>query len=256
MKKIYTSDIYHVMSDPARQAAQIIIPLVLDLAPIRSVVDLGCGTGEWLSVFKELGVQKVFGVDGEWVDKKLLKIASDEFMTHDLNRPLSLPDHFDLGVCLEVVGHIPEENADTLVDSLVSLAPLVLFSAPVLCQNPVGNLPVNNQWPEYWAARFKKRGYETVDALRFKVWDEPRVQYYYSQNIFLYASQVALDCFPRLKEVHRLNGGCALPLIHPDLYAQKVILEDFGLIGCLRMIRKLVFQLPKLVAQAVRRRLR
>jgi len=34
-------------------AARIVVPIVLEDAPARSVVDFGCKHGEWLSVFRE-----------------------------------------------------------------------------------------------------------------------------------------------------------------------------------------------------------
>src|SRR6267142_3312576 len=123
MKHIYTSNIYKEIKKPAHRAAKALVPMVLDLVPAKSVVDLGCGTGEWLSVFRENGVSTLLGIDGEWVDRKLLRIAPEEFTAHDLTKPLGLGRHFDLAVCLEVVGHIPDRHADTNIESMASMAP-------------------------------------------------------------------------------------------------------------------------------------
>ena len=46
-------------------AAREILPYVLKLKKINSILDVGCGTGTWLSVALELGVKEVAGVDGE-----------------------------------------------------------------------------------------------------------------------------------------------------------------------------------------------
>jgi 2-polyprenyl-3-methyl-5-hydroxy-6-metoxy-1,4-benzoquinol methylase len=90
-----------------------------------SAVDIGCGIGTWLSVFRELGVSKILGVDGTYVDKSHLLIDPEMFISHDLSQPLRLRQTFDLAISLEVAEHISPANAQTFVDSLTDLAPLV-----------------------------------------------------------------------------------------------------------------------------------
>ncbi|WP_437627817.1 methyltransferase domain-containing protein [Sorangium sp. So ce1151] len=68
----------------------------------RNVVDLGCGIGTWLTVFKENGVSDIQGIDGDHVDRKALPIPQDRFTARDLGRQLTLDRRFDLAVSLEV----------------------------------------------------------------------------------------------------------------------------------------------------------
>ena len=84
----YTNDYYAALRDGARRSAGAIVPLVLGLAPPRSVVDVGCGQGTWLSVFRAHGIDDVLGVDGEYVDRARLEVPADCFQAHDLTRPL------------------------------------------------------------------------------------------------------------------------------------------------------------------------
>jgi len=58
--------------------------ILLNIFIPESMIDLGCGTGTWLSVAKKLGVKSVLGIDGPWIDKNLLKINISEFVESKL----------------------------------------------------------------------------------------------------------------------------------------------------------------------------
>jgi hypothetical protein len=49
----------------AQSSARVIVPLVMELTHPRSVIDVGCGNGSWLSVFNKHGVEDFLSVDGE-----------------------------------------------------------------------------------------------------------------------------------------------------------------------------------------------
>jgi ribosomal protein L11 methylase PrmA len=49
--------------------------LVSDLIQPKSVVDVGCGLGTWLTAFNKEGVEDILGIDGEYVDRRMLKIS-------------------------------------------------------------------------------------------------------------------------------------------------------------------------------------
>ena len=46
------------------KAPRQIVPFIVDVLHPSSVVDIGCGVGTFLSVFDELGVKDLIGVDG------------------------------------------------------------------------------------------------------------------------------------------------------------------------------------------------
>jgi ribosomal protein L11 methylase PrmA len=63
--ELYTDAYYRALRDGARRSAEVVVPLVLRLTRLRSVLDVGCGRGTWLAVFRENGVEDVCGVDGD-----------------------------------------------------------------------------------------------------------------------------------------------------------------------------------------------
>ena len=192
------------------------VPIVLEFVQPKSVIDVGCGVGTWLSVFSELGVPDIFGVDGNWVDKRLLLIPQNFFASHDLTRPLVIGRQFDLVVSLEVAEHLPSESAEIFVDSLTSLGPVVLFSAAIPFQG--GTSHINEQWPDYWAKLFNKRGYVAVDSVRRKVWQNDNVDCWYAQNILFFVNKSKLEDYPQLKKAYAITEPNQLSIVHPKLY--------------------------------------
>jgi SAM-dependent methyltransferase len=223
----YTNDYYAALREGARRSARVVAPLVLGLAGPHSVVDVGCGQGAWLAVFRELGVEDVLGVDGDHVDRTRLEIPGERFLASDLTRPLRLGRTFDLAASLEVAEHLPAACAEEFVESLSWLAPLVLFSAAAPYQG--GERHLNEQWPAYWAALFARRGYLPVDCLRRRLWDHPDVEWWYAQNAFLYAKSDFLETLPALKREYESAGPSALPLVHPKRYLEWI---EWGLSLC------------------------
>src|SRR6516162_10242963 len=115
--RFYSADYYNKIRQGSRRSAQVIVPLVCDLVRPKSVVDVGCGTGEWLTTFAQLDVGDYLGVDAEQLDSALLRIPIDRFLAHDLCQPLNLSRKFDLAISLEVAEHLPEDCAETFVES-------------------------------------------------------------------------------------------------------------------------------------------
>jgi hypothetical protein len=100
------------------------------------------------------------GFDGSWVSKELLEIPNDLFTEYDLTTPIKFGEPYDLAISLEVAEHLPEQSADTFIDSLTGLWDFVLFSAAIPHQGGVNH--VNEQWQSYWAATFAERGYLAI----------------------------------------------------------------------------------------------
>lgn len=213
LQSIYTSSYYHEQVNGASVSAGVLVPLVLSLVPAKSVVDVGCGAGAWLAVFKKNGVETVLGIDGGGVDLAQLQISPSEFMRQDLTSDFRLDRKFDLAVSLEVAEHLEEKFAIDFVKNLTSLSQAVLFSAAQPFQG--GKHHVNEQWPEYWVDIFSRYGYTVLDPFRRLVWDDPGVEWWYAQNILLFVQDGYMRGNELLLAEHGRLSRHQLSLVHP-----------------------------------------
>jgi SAM-dependent methyltransferase len=179
----------HIEEEHNTRAAQVVVPELMRLFKPDSVLDVGCGIGTWLHVFGQQGVRVVKGIDGDYVDRKLLGkyLKVENFVPHDLSKPFSLGQKFDLVMSLEVAEHLPASAADNFVKNLVDHGDDILFSAALPGQD--GQNHLNEQWPDYWAAKFNAHGYRVYDVLRPLFWNDQRVDRWYRQNMLLYSKR-------------------------------------------------------------------
>jgi len=131
---------------------------------------------------------------------------------------------FDLVLSLEVAEHLDKEYADVFIDSLVSLGPVVLFSAAIPYQG--GTNHINEQWPEYWVSHFRKRGYQVIDYLRRKIWDNQKVEPWYAQNILIFIKQDCLEKYPLLAKELKNTNLSQISVIHPKIYLSNAVGRD------------------------------
>lgn len=246
---VYDDIFYKTQKDGSRQSAKEIIPLVLELIHPKCVIDVGCGVGTWLSVFKENGIEDIWGVDGNWVDKEMLQISKERFLSFDLRKPFRMDRQFDLVVSMEVAEHLPNECAEIFVDSLTKLSPVILFSAAAPFQGGIHH--VNEQWPDYWVEYFQKRRYVVIDCIRKKVWQNDKVLWWYAQNILMFIRQNYLESHPLLKREFENTATSQLSIVHPKKYiglAESLNLKNTSL-------KKTLLTLPRLIKNALRRRI-
>lgn len=212
----YTNSFYERLRGGATRSAEVIVPLVLQFLPARSVVDIGCGDGSWLAIFRKHGVAEILGADGEYVDRDLLQIPPGCFRAEDLTKPFAFGTAFDLAISLEVAEHLPAECAPVFVECLTKLAPVVLFSAAIPFQG--GEHHVNEQWPEKWAELFKGHDYLAVDFVRKRVWQSDAVEWWYAQNTLLFARTDIIESNPALKFEFEQTNPDQLALVHPGQF--------------------------------------
>ena len=196
-------------------SANIILSILLNrLTGINSVIDIGCGTGTWLSVLQKKGVKNIKGIDGKWVDLDLLSIDKDFFEQADLTKKIKICAKYDLAIALEVAEHLDSIHAKNFVSTLTKLSDYVLFSAAIPLQG--GNHHVNEQWQNYWVKLFDDEGYRVHDFIRPMIWNDDRIPFWYKQNILFFARN---DSFKdKFDGRSGLDGGMPLDVVHPDLH--------------------------------------
>jgi SAM-dependent methyltransferase len=205
----FAPDYFEWQSARAERSARAVVPMLVELFAPTSVVDVGCGTGAWLQVFVDNGVEDVVGVDGPYIERGQLRIPLDRFAAADLSALPALDRSFDLALSLEAAHYAPAGAAPAIVATLASLAPVVYFSAAIPYQG--GGPGLNRQWPRYWSDLFAAHGFSCVDALRARLWEHPEVDWWYAQNGLVYM---------REDRAAAESTGPPPALVHPQLYVE------------------------------------
>ena len=205
---------------PSTVAARRILPLLLERFEINSVLDVGCGTGAWLAVAREMGANRLTGVDAtwaeDWLDEDGMIGSRDfDFVEHDLRERLKLDDRFDLAMSLEVAQHFTDARAASFVEDLCATAPRVLFSSAVPLQYPpLESIMINNRWQSYWAGHFADCGYLPMDVIRPVIWNDDVIPDYYRQNMLVYVTESEHDA--RLEPM-------MLDVVHPSCWDRRAV---------------------------------
>jgi SAM-dependent methyltransferase len=191
--------------------AEPVVEAILHFVQPKSVLDIGCGTGNFLAVFKDQGISDVFGLDAPWVQESDLMVDTAFFKHHDFEKPFVLDRKFDLTISLEVGHHLSPNAAADFVASITQTSDVILFSTAVPLQG--GQYHYNEQWPSFWMQLFEKHGFVAIDAFRPYVWNNTSLKYWYKQNLLFFVKP------GHPLEKHLRNFPQFIPdLIHPDLF--------------------------------------
>jgi len=215
METPYSDTFFSEQCESSHLSPDYVLPLVLSVMQVKSAVDVGCGVGVWTSKLLERGVTDVVGIDGDYLNHELLRIPLDRFQAWDLAKPIMIGRRFDLAICLEVAEHLPPTRAEGLVEDLVRLAPVVLFSAAIPGQGGLNH--INEQYLSYWVSHFAARDYVLLDIIRPALWNEERCGLWYRQNAVLFAHKD--------NPVSHLQVKSGIDYIHPRHYEE--LLEVF-----------------------------
>ncbi len=192
--------------------AKIITKIICELFNPKSVIDIGCGLGNFLAEFEHVGISEIKGVEGPWIKNSNVKISRDKILIHDLNQTLNLNQNFDVAICLEVAEHLDKKSSDNIVSTLINCSDLIVFSAAI--PNQGGQNHVNEQWLSFWIEQFEKHNYFPHDIIRSKIWKNEEVYWWYKQNIIVFKKNI------------KPNDEQILNVVHPELWFERTQLLD------------------------------
>lgn len=139
------------------QDHKILAKAIVKIFSPKSVIDIGCGSGQILWWLKTKYNISVLGYEGSPAAAKLWKPEiRDHIRLADC--AVAIQDDFkaDVVVCLEVAEHLREHEAGPLVNNICRLSSkYVIFSAAPPGQGGKNKSHFNEQPWEYWAKKFK-----------------------------------------------------------------------------------------------------
>ena len=152
---------------------------------MESVVDIGCGTGAWLSVFKKYGVKNILGLDSH-NNLSCLRISQEDFLNQNLEKEIFTGKIYDIAISLEVLEHINPKQSIRFISDLCKLSEIILFSAATPGQG--GENHINEKPLDYWRVIFKEKGYYPYDIIRDQFASNKNIAPWYRYNTILYVS--------------------------------------------------------------------
>jgi SAM-dependent methyltransferase len=212
----YDDNFFDYVNSGALQSAKAILPILQAQLKIDSVLDVGCGQGAWLAIWKQLGVSTVHGIDGDYVARDRLLIEPDEFTAVNLVEAFDLGRKFDLVQSLEVGEHLPESASADFVASIVKHGQVILFSSAAKGQG--GDHHINEQDYEFWRAHFARHDYLPIDALRPQILDHPEIEPWYRYNSILYVERSYLEQCTGAFFEQGIDPATPIPDLSPALY--------------------------------------
>lgn len=151
-------DFIRLESEESWQALRLARWAMRRLSP-KNVIDLGAATGFYLVPFKAQGCF-VKAIDISPVASEMNSL--DSFVVADLAAgPLNV-GRYDLGLCLEVLEHIPAENSQIALENIAVACRTLIFTSGALGAKGKGH--INCQPLEHWLDRFDSLGLKFDEA--------------------------------------------------------------------------------------------
>lgn len=120
-----------------------------------TVLDAGCAMGFLVEALRKRGVDAK-GIDvSEYAISQVHESVAEHCSVASLSEPL--PGRFDLVTCIEVLEHIPAEQADVAIANLCAASDRLLVSTSPRDYSEPTHL--NVQPPEFWSAAFAREGF-------------------------------------------------------------------------------------------------
>lgn len=150
-----------------------------------SFLDIGGGAGSWCTAAKGLGVQHVRLVDACPPNQVIPELTQEEQIQANLEDGIPYLGKFDLVICIEVIKHLSESAASSLLKQMTSCTNFILFSAAIPGQGGIGH--INERLHDYWHEKFSELEFEKYDVIRPMLISRPDISSIHRQNLFIYA---------------------------------------------------------------------
>jgi ribosomal protein L11 methylase PrmA len=189
ISQLYNYEFFEAIKTSEIDSSLDCVKIVQKYLKPESVVDIGCGSGIYLKALNDIGVKDICGYDGSSaaIDTQMIV---DKIKVHDLRNPLILDRMYDLAMCIEVAEHLEEEYADTLVETLVNLSDVVLFTAATVGQGGHGHIFEVEH--EYWIDLFEQYGFrhdkELSDIMREEMYEKD-VVWWIPKNLMIFKNK-------------------------------------------------------------------
>jgi hypothetical protein len=201
-KQPYELEMNQAGFDKSFNSALVILDVVFSKGGVpKSLIDIGGGAGAWLLSAKQLGVEELVLVEGEWINKTTLN--ADFFSIDNSDLESSIPEYrekFAMCICVEVAEHLSPERAESFVRDLTGISDKILFSAAIPGQGGHGH--TNERLHSYWINLFAKNGFGTNNFISKIIWDNPEVEAIYRQNIMYFEKGIPTDISGIVDVVH------------------------------------------------------
>tara|TARA_R110001606_G_C15028647_1_gene610716 strand:- start:40 stop:570 length:531 start_codon:yes stop_codon:yes gene_type:complete len=123
----------------------------------ETLVDVGCGPAEQLSVARKVGYSAAIGIDGD------PKMRKENVIIHDYTTGEYVPEsNFDLAWSCEFVEHVEEKFVCNFMATFKKCDYVALTHA---LPGKAGHHHVNCRTSEYWVNEFKNAAFEFQDEL-------------------------------------------------------------------------------------------
>jgi SAM-dependent methyltransferase len=187
---IYSRAYYerHVEST-TKDSAEVMVPSLVRTFLPSSVLDVGCGTGLMLVIFKQMGAERHLGLEYSEAGLDFCRSRGLLVRKFDLEGQNGIDDpKFDLTISMEVAEHLPEHVADSYVKLLCGNSDTVVITAATPGQG--GTDHVNEQPRSYWIEKFRAAGFiedsATCGALSNEWRQSGKVATWYYQNLLVF----------------------------------------------------------------------
>lgn len=193
------------------------VPIFLETAKPKqgeTMVDWGCGTGKASLALHEAGldVTPVDFVTG-CLDDDIQEVLGHKFIEHDLSKPIELRS--DYGFCCDVLEHVPEEQVDAVLETVLGNSTHVFFqisTVPDHFGSHIGEqLHVTVKPYNWWLRKFAELGCIVHHSNEFS---QSVIFYVTGHQTFRFKGVVNIE--PEIIERNmRANAELGLPQISP-----------------------------------------